>query len=122
MKRENGLDLWIRWEPPKSVDTIMQHRAFVNRDKVVEFLSPIHRHVVHAGLQYFGEIKEEALSAAKLRWNVSSNEVKNREPFGFKNFQAATFKLERYARIIMNERPSCLFPKIKLGGLKHIRY
>jgi hypothetical protein len=101
MKRENGLDLWIRGEPPKSFDTIMQHRAFMKREKVVESLAPIHRHVVHSGLQYFGEIKEEALSAAKLRWNVSSNEVKNREPFGFRNFQATTFRLERYARMIM---------------------
>jgi hypothetical protein len=84
----------------------MQHREFMKRDKVVESLAPIHRHVVHSGLQYFGEIKEEALSAAKLRWSVSSNEVKNREPFGFMNFQAATLRLERYAKIIMEEGPS----------------
>jgi hypothetical protein len=106
MKRENGLDLWIRGEPPKSFDTIMQHRAFMKREKVVESLSPIHRHVVHSGLQYFREIKEEALSAAKLRWNVSSNEVKNMEPFGFRNFHATTFRLERYAKMIMDEGPS----------------
>jgi hypothetical protein len=68
MKRENGLDLWIRGEPPKPFDTIMQHRAFMKREKVVESLAPIHRHVVHSGLQYFGEIKEEALSVSKLRW------------------------------------------------------
>jgi hypothetical protein len=58
MKMDNGLDLWIRGEPPKPFDTIMQHRAFMKREKVVEYLAPIHRLVVHSGLQYFGEIKE----------------------------------------------------------------
>jgi hypothetical protein len=106
MKRENGLDLWIRGEPPKSFYTIVQHKEFMKREKVVESLAPIHRNVVHSGLQYFGEIKEEALSAAKLRWNVSSNEVKNMEPFGFINFQASTFRLERYVRMIMDEETS----------------
>jgi hypothetical protein len=50
MKRENGLDLWIRREHPKSFDTIMQYRTFMKREKVVESLAPIHRHVVHLGL------------------------------------------------------------------------
>jgi hypothetical protein len=31
MERENGLELWIRGEPPRSFDTIMQHRAFMKR-------------------------------------------------------------------------------------------
>jgi hypothetical protein len=57
MKSENGLDLWIRGEPPKSLDTIMQHRTFMKREKVVESLAPIHRHGVHSGLQYFRDIK-----------------------------------------------------------------
>jgi hypothetical protein len=105
MKRENGIDLWIRGEPPKSFDTIMQHRAFMKREKVVESLAPIHRHVVHLGLQYFREIKEESLSTTKLRWDVSSNEVKNKEPFGFRNFHTSTFRLERYAKMIMDEGP-----------------
>jgi len=105
MKRENRLDLWIRGEPPKSLATIMKHRTFMMRAKVVESLAPIHRHVVHLGLSYFRELKEEALSAAKLRWDVSSNNVKIKEPFGFRNFHATTFKLERYARMILDEGP-----------------
>jgi hypothetical protein len=48
MKRQNGLDLWIRGKPPKSFDTIMQHRTFMKREKVVESLAPIHIHVVHS--------------------------------------------------------------------------
>jgi hypothetical protein len=106
MKRETGLDLWIRGEPPKSLNTIMQHKTFMKREKVVESLAPIHRHVVRSGLQYFRELKEEAISASKLRWDVSSNAVKNREPFGFRNFHAATFRLERYARMILDEGPA----------------
>jgi hypothetical protein len=67
----------------------------MKREKVVESLAPIHRHVVHSKMDYFGEIKEESLSSSKLIWNVSSNEIKNREPFGFRNFQAATLRLEK---------------------------
>jgi hypothetical protein len=106
MKRENGLDLSIKGEPPKSFDTIMQHTTFMKREKIVESLSPVHRHVVYSILKYFREIKEESLSTAKLRWYVSSNEVKNREPFGFIIFHATTFRLERYAKMIMDEGPS----------------
>jgi hypothetical protein len=51
----------------------MQHRTFMKRDMVEEYLVPIHRHVVQSGIQYFREIKEESLLATKLRWNVSSN-------------------------------------------------
>jgi hypothetical protein len=42
----------------------------------------------------------------KLRWDASSNEVKSREPFGFKNFFAATFRVERYTRMIQEEGPA----------------
>jgi hypothetical protein len=57
MKRENGLDVWVRGEPSKPFDTIIQHRTFMKREKVVEYLATIHRHVVYLGLQYFGEIR-----------------------------------------------------------------
>ena len=106
MKRENGLELWVRGEPSKPFDTIMQHREFMKREKIVDSLSPIHRHVVYSRMQCFGEIREESPSAAKLRWNVSSNEFKNREPFAFINFQATDLRLERYAKMIMEEGPS----------------
>ena len=108
MKREIGLDLWIRGEHPKPFDTIIHHREFMKREKVVESLAPIHRHVVHSGLHFFGENKEESLFVAKLRWSVSSNEFKNREPFGFRNFQVATLILERYAKMIIDEGPSSI--------------
>jgi hypothetical protein len=106
IKREIGLDLWIRGEPPKSFTTIMQHRTFMKREKVVESLAPIHRQVVRSGLPYFRGLKEEVISSSKLRWDVSPNAFKNREPFGFKNFHATTFRLERYAKMILDEGPT----------------
>jgi hypothetical protein len=106
MKRETGLDLWIRGEPPKSFPAIMQHRTFMKREGVVDSLAPIHRQVIRSGLPYFRELKEEALVASKLRWDASPNEVKSREPFGFKNFFAATFRVERYTRMILEEGPA----------------
>jgi hypothetical protein len=75
-------------------------------EKVIESLAPIHRQVACSGLPYFRGLKEESIVSSKLRWDASPNEVKNREPFGFKNFHAATFRLERYARMILDEGPS----------------
>jgi hypothetical protein len=57
-------------------------------------------------MTYFRELKEEALAGSKLRWDASPDEVKIREPFGFKNFFAATFRIERYARMIQEEGPA----------------
>jgi hypothetical protein len=106
MKRETGLDLWIRGEPPKSFTAIMQHKTFMKREGVVDSLAPIHRQVVHSGLPYFRELKEEYLVSSKLRWDASPNAVKSREPFGFKNFHATTFRVERYTRMILDEGPA----------------
>jgi hypothetical protein len=39
MKRETGLDLWIRGEPPKSFPAIMRHKTFMKREKVVDSLA-----------------------------------------------------------------------------------
>jgi hypothetical protein len=106
MNRETGLDLWIRGEPPKSFPAIMRHKTFMKRVGVVDSLAPIHLHVIRSGLTYFEEFKEEALAASKVRWDVSSDEVKSREPFGYRNFFAATFRVERYARLLQEEGPA----------------
>jgi hypothetical protein len=100
INRENGLDIWIRGEPPKSLPSIMRHKTFMKRVRVVDSLAPIHLHVIHSGITYFREFKEEALVASKLRWDVSSDEVKSREPFGYKNLFVATFKVEIYAKLL----------------------
>ena len=72
----------------------------MKRAGVVDSLDPIHLHVIRSGITYFGEFKEESLASSKLRWDVSSDEVKIREPFGYKNFFTATFGVERYAKLL----------------------
>jgi hypothetical protein len=106
IKRETGLDLWLRGEPPKSFQTIMHHRTFMKREGAMGSLAPIHHQVIHSSIIYFRELKEESLSTSKLRWDASSNEVKSREPFGFKNFFAATYRVERYSRMLQEEGPT----------------
>jgi hypothetical protein len=64
MKRETGLDLWIRGEPPKSFPAIMRHRTFMKREGVRSSLGPIHQQVIRSGITYFRELKEEALVLA----------------------------------------------------------
>jgi hypothetical protein len=53
INRENGLDLWIRGEPPKSLPSIMRHKTFMKREGVLDSLDPIHLHVIHSGITYF---------------------------------------------------------------------
>jgi hypothetical protein len=72
----------------------------MKRAGVVDSLAPIHLQVIHSGITYFRELKEEALAASQLRWDASSNEVKSREPFGFRNFFATTFRVERYYKLL----------------------
>jgi hypothetical protein len=78
----------------------------MKREGVKISLGPIHQQVIRSGIEYLRELKEEALVGSKLRWDVSPVEVRVREPFGFKNFFAATFRLERYARMIQDEVPA----------------
>jgi hypothetical protein len=69
-------------------------------------LAPIHLQVIRLGITHFRELKEEALAASKMRWDASSSEVKSREPFGYMNFFAATFRIERYFRFLQEEGPA----------------
>jgi len=39
---------------------------------------------------------------------MSSNEIKNKEPFSFRNFQAATSKVRDYVHLVLEERPNWL--------------
>jgi hypothetical protein len=69
----------------------------MKREGVRGYLGPIHQQDIRSGMKYFRELKEESLAGSKLIWDASPNEVKIREPFGFKNFFATTFRKERYA-------------------------
>jgi hypothetical protein len=106
LKRETGLDLWVRGEPPKSFPSIMLHKTFMKRGGVVDSLAPIHLQVIRSFITCFTELKEESLVASKMRWDASFGEVKSREPFGYKNFFTATFRIERYSRLLQEEVPS----------------
>jgi hypothetical protein len=75
----------------------------MKRPGVVDTLAPIHLHPIHLCIAYFKEFKEEALAASKLRWDVSSDEVENRELFGYRNFFVETFRVERYSRLLQEE-------------------
>jgi hypothetical protein len=77
----------------------------MKRVGVVNSLAPIHLQVICLGITCFRELKEEALVASKLRWDASSDEVKNREPFGFRNLFTTTFRVERYSRLLQEEGP-----------------
>jgi hypothetical protein len=83
----------------------MRHKTFKKRGGggVVDSLDPIHLQVIRLGITHFRELKEEALAASKLRWDASSSEVKSREPFGYRNFFAATCRIERYSRFPQEE-------------------
>jgi hypothetical protein len=41
-----------------------------------------------------------------VRWDGFSNEVKIREPFRFRNLFAATHRVERYSRLLLEEGPA----------------
>jgi hypothetical protein len=84
----------------------MQHKNFIKRGGVTDSLAPIHIQFIHSGITHFRELKEESLDASKLRWDASSSEVKSREPFGYMNLFATTFRIERYYRFLQEEGPS----------------
>jgi hypothetical protein len=75
----------------------------MKRKGIIDSLAPIHLQVIRSSITRFRELKEEALAASKLRWDASSSEVKSREPFGYRNFFAATFRIERYSRLLQEE-------------------
>jgi hypothetical protein len=41
-----------------------------------------------------------------VRWDASSNEVKIREPFRFRNFFVSTYRVERYYTLLLEEGPT----------------
>jgi hypothetical protein len=75
----------------------------MKRKGVIHSLAPIHLQVIRSIITHFREIKEEALFASKLRWDASSSEVKSREPFGYRNFFAGTFRIKSYSRLLQEE-------------------
>jgi hypothetical protein len=86
----------------------MRHKTFMKRKGVVDSLAPIHIQFIRLGITRFRELKEEYLAASRLRWDASSSEVMSREPFEYRNFFVATFRIERYSRLLQEEGPACI--------------
>ena len=57
------------------------------------------------GTTYFLFIQERSLVASKMRWMVSSNNVKEREPFSYGNFKSAGRRLVPYNNLLLREGP-----------------
>jgi len=102
---EYGIDLWVGGEPTKPLHLFVQHKQFIKRTRVVAQLGPLHTDIIQAGKEYFQEIKEEALSVARQRWEASTNNVKNREPFWYRNFKAAYTRIHRYRNMVLSMGP-----------------
>ena len=64
-KREHNLELWIRGEPTNPLQTIIRHQNFMKKPGVKTKLRPIHKDVIAGAHDYFQDIKEAALVAAK---------------------------------------------------------
>ena len=72
---------------------------------MLKILGPIRKEIVLEATKYFLSIQERSLVASKLRWMVSSNNVKEREPFNYGNFKAAVRRLVPYNNILLREGP-----------------
>lgn len=104
-KCEYGIDLWVRGEPTQPLLLSVRNKQFMQRANVVGKLGPLHTNIIQVGKEYFQDIKEEAFSAWRQRWEVSSNTVRNREPFGYQNFQSVSSRFYKYSNMILMMGP-----------------
>ena len=101
-KREHSIDLWVRGEPTKPLQLIIQHNNFMRRPGVKSRMGPIHKDIIENAREYFEDICEAALAAAKQRWMASTNNVKNREPFNYRNFKVSSSRFHSYINLVYN--------------------
>lgn len=66
----------------KPLHLYVRHKQFMQKDEVMAKLGPLHTDIIQARREYFQDIKEEAFLAIKKRWEASTNNFKNRDPFG----------------------------------------
>ena len=69
-------------------------------------LGPIHKDIIENAQEYFGDIREAALAVAKQIWMASTNNVKNREPFSYRNFRAAASRFLSYSSLVYSMEPA----------------
>ena len=99
------MDLWLRSEPTHPLQLFAKHKRLMTQEGVIQILGPIHKEIVQKGTTYFLSIQERSLTASKMRWMVSTNSVKEREPFNYGNFKAAASRLITYINLILREGP-----------------
>ena len=71
-------------------------------------LGPIHKSIIENAREYFEDIREVALAVAKKRWMASTNNVKNREPFNYRNFKVAASRFLSYNNLVYSMGPTWL--------------
>lgn len=104
-RHEEGIKLWVRGEPAKHLQLLSKQKKFMKRASVIGELGPFHTYVIQARKEYFQEIKEEASPVARQRWEASNITVRNREPFGYGNFKAASSHFYKYSNMILTMGP-----------------
>lgn len=102
-RQEHGLEFWVRSEPKHPLQMFANHKSLMKREGVIKTLGPIHKKIVQKGISYFLSIQERSLTASKLKWTISTNSVKDREPFNYKNFKAAATRMVTYSNLILRE-------------------
>lgn len=75
---------------------------------MIKNLGPIHKEIVQKGISYFLSIQEKYLTTSKLRWMISTNSVKDRETFNYRNFKATVARMVTYNNLILREGPYLL--------------
>ena len=65
-------------------------------------LGPIHKDIIENQQDYFEDIREASLEVAKQRWMASMNKVKNREPFGYRNFKVVASRFLSYSNLVFS--------------------
>ena len=104
-RQENELDLWVRSEPKNPLQLWARKKNLMTKEGVIQALGPIHKSIVLNGIDYFLSIINQAYIAAKVRWGISNRNVQNREPFNYKNFGLAAYRLVSYSNIILKQGP-----------------
>ena len=74
-RQENSLDLWVRAEPRDPVRLWNSHKKLMRTPGVIEMLGPMHESLIQSSLNYFLAMKDYALDAARLRYQVSSPSI-----------------------------------------------
>ena len=90
----------------KPMQLIIRHQNFMRRPGVKFRLGPFHKDVIENARYYFEDICEVALAAAKQRWMASTNNVKNRDPFNYRNFKAAASRFRLYGSLVYSMGPA----------------